>query len=68
MVQQAEVLEITQPSLPAKRKRPAKLLKENEALIYDEVSHVKTFYRRIYFDAIDTGTNCIKTRFSQPAY
>ena len=67
-VQQAEVLEITQPSLPPKRKRPAKLLKENEALLYDEASHVKTFYRRIYFDAIDTGTNCIKTRFSQPAY
>ena len=60
-------MEITQSSLPPKRKRPAKRLNENEALLYD-VSHVKTFYRRIYFDAIDTGTNCIKTRFSQPAY
>ena len=28
---QAEVLEVTQPSLPRKRKRPAKLLHENEA-------------------------------------
>ena len=61
-------MEITQSSLPPKRKRPVKRLNENEALLYDEVSHVKTFYRRIYFDAIDTGTNCIKTRFSQPAY
>ena len=59
-VQQAEVLEITQPSLSHKRKRPAKLLNENEASLYDEVSDVKIFYRRIYFDAI--------TRFSQPGY
>ena len=63
-VQQAEVLEITQPSLPRKRKRPADLLNENEGPPYDEISHVKTFYRSIYFDAIDTVTNCIKTRFN----
>ena len=67
-VQQAEVLEITQPSLSHKRKRPAKLLNENEASLYDEVSAVKIFYRCIYFDAIDTVTNCIKVRFSQPRY
>ena len=60
-VQQVEVLEITQPSLSHKRKRPAKLLNENEASLYDEVSDVKTFYRRIYFDALDTVTNCMKT-------
>ena len=68
MVQQAEILEITQPSPPLKRKWPAKHLNENEAFLYDEVSDVKTFHRRIYFDAIDTVTNCIKTRFSQPGY
>ena len=41
-VQQAKVLEITQPSLPRKRKRPAKLLNENEAShdddIHDDIS------------------------------
>ena len=37
-VQQAEVLEITRPSLPRKRKRPDKLLNENEGSLYDEVS------------------------------
>ena len=68
MVQQAEVLEITQPSLPRKRKRPAKLLNDNEASLYDEVSDVKIFYRRICFEAIDTVTNCIKTRFSLPGF
>ena len=62
---QAEVLEVSQPFLPRKRKRPAKLLNENEAYLYDEVSDL-TFYRRIYFYAIDTVTSCIKTRFSQP--
>ena len=65
---EAEVLEITQPSLPRKRKRSAKLLNENEASLYDEVSDLKTYYRRIYFDAIDTVTSCIKTRLSQPGY
>ena len=55
---QAQILEVTKPSLPRKRKRPAKLLNENEAPLYDEVSDVKTFYRSIYFDAI--------TRFLQP--
>ena len=44
---QAELLEVTQPSLPRKRKRPAKFLNENETSPYDEVSDVKTFYRRI---------------------
>ena len=68
MVQQVDVLEITQPSLPPKWKRPAKLLNENEASLYDEVSDVKIFYRCIYFDAIDTVTNCIKIRFSQLRY
>ena len=65
---QAEILEVTKPSLPRKRKRPAKLLNENEASLYDEVSDVKIFYRCIYFDAIDTVTNCIKIRFSQLRY
>ena len=36
MVQQAEVLEITQPCLPRKRKRPAKLLNENRVSLDDE--------------------------------
>ena len=68
MVQQVDVLEITQPSLPRKWKRPAKLFNENEASLYDEVFDSKTFYRHIYFDAIDTVTNCIKTWFLQPGY
>ena len=55
---QAEVLEVAQPSLPRKWKRPAKLLNENEVSLFDGISGVKTFYRRIYFEII--------TRFSQP--
>ena len=61
-------LEITQSSLQRKRKRSAKPLDENQVPLYDEVSDVKTFYRRIYFDAIDTVTNCIKIWFWQPGY
>ena len=55
------LLGITQSSLPRKRKRPAKLLDENKVPLYDEVSDVEAFYRCIYFDAIDTATNCIKS-------
>ena len=61
---------VTEPSPQSlrKQKQPAKLFNENEASLYDEVSNVKTFHRRIYFDTLDTVTNCIKTRFSQPGY
>ena len=45
--QQAAVLEITQPSLPLKRKRPATLINENKAPLYDEISDVRSFYRCI---------------------
>ena len=45
---------------PCKRKQPAKLLNGNKTSLDDEVFDVKIFYRRIYFDAIDTVTNCIK--------
>ena len=41
---------------------------ENEAPLYDKASDVKTFYRRVYFGAIDTMANCIKSRFSKPGY
>ena len=40
---QAEALEVTQPSLPRKRKRPAKLLNENVASLCDGVSDVRHF-------------------------
>ena len=42
-IQQAEVLEKAQPSLPRKLERPAKVRNENKASLYDEVSDVKTF-------------------------
>ena len=46
-VQQAEVLQVAQPSLPHKQKRPSTLLHGNEVPLYDEVCDVKTYYRRI---------------------
>ena len=68
IVQQADLLEMTPLYLPGKQKQPAKLLNENEAPLCDEVSSVKMFYTRIYFNAIDTVTNYIKALFSQPGY
>ena len=43
MVQQAEVLEITQPCLLRKRKRPATLLNENRVSLDDEFPMFKHF-------------------------
>ena len=56
-IQEAEALELTQPSLPRERKRPPKILNENKVPLYDEVSDVSTFYRHICFNVMDTVTN-----------
>ena len=57
---------INEPSLPRKRKRPARLLNEGEPNTCDEIQDVKIFYRRIHFDAIQTTVQCIEDRFNQP--
>ena len=43
---------MTPPSLPRKRKRPDKILNENEVPLYKEASGMKTFYRRICFNTL----------------
>ena len=51
-----------------KPKLLAKVLNEDKGLLYNDVSDVKRFHMCIYFEAINTVTKCIKTRFSQLGY
>ena len=39
------------------------LLNEGEINTYDKIGDVKTFYHRIYFDAIDTIAQCVEDHF-----
>ena len=42
------------------------LLNEGEINTHDKIGDVKTFYHRIYFDAIDTIAQCVEDHFKQP--
>ena len=64
----ANTLQLTEPSLPRTRKRPAKTFSANETSVYDDVCEVKTFCRYIHFNVIDTVFNCIEDRFAQAGY
>ena len=54
--------------MPREQKRSAKILSGNETSTCDDVCDVKTFYRRIFFNVIDTVVNCIEDRFARPGY
>ena len=48
---------------------PQRLLENDTAsTTYDEVSDVKTYHRRIYFDTLDAVINAVKDRFDKPGY
>ena len=51
-----------------KPKSLAKVLNEDKALLYNDVSDVKRFHMCFCFEAINTVTKCIKTQFSQLGY
>ena len=57
VLKDANTLQLTEASLLRKRKKPAKILFENE-----------TFCRYIYFNVIDTVVSCVKDRFAQAVY
>ena len=59
--EKADSLDLREPKQPRKRKVPQKLL-ENDAArtTYDEVIDVKTYHRRIYFNAMDAVIDAVK--------
>ncbi|XP_068725038.1 zinc finger MYM-type protein 1-like isoform X1 [Montipora capricornis] len=59
-----EIQTIEDPMLPRKRKAPVRHEVEEQNTHHFPKTH-KDHYRRIYFNAIDTVTQCIATRFEQ---
>ena len=62
----ANALEVSDPSLPCRRQRPARY--ESGSATPEFVDNAQDYFRQIYFNAIDTVTACIKRRFDQPGY
>ena len=62
---EANTLGIEDPSLPRKWKWNGKLLSGNETQVYCDIEEVAVYYKRIYFNAIDTIIACIQDRFNE---
>ena len=62
----ANALEVSEPSLPRRRQRPARY--ESGSDTPEFVDNAQDYFRQIYFSGIDTVTACIKRRFDQPGY
>ena len=58
--------EVEDPVLPRRRKRPRRY--EDGSAEGHFPTDVKSFYRSIYFEALDLVTSAIKARFDQPGY
>ena len=56
---------IEEPSLPRKRKRNGKPLSGNETQFYCNIEEVAIYYKRVYFNAIDTIAAWIQDRFNK---
>ena len=54
----ANALEVSEPSLPCHRKRPARY--ESGSATPEFVDNAQDYFRQIYLNAIDTVTACIK--------
>ena len=59
-------LELPEPTIPRKHKKPARYLGEQETPHYNDITEAKLMYKRVYFNAADTIITCIKERFNQP--
>ena len=67
VLKRKEELSVQDPKLLRQKKLPRKL-DDSNAETYHFPSIPKDHYRQIYFQALDTATNCIKERFGQPDF
>ena len=63
---EANALEVSEPSLPRRRKRPARY--ESGSATPEFVDNAQDYFHQIYLNAFHTVTACIKRRFDQPGY
>ena len=62
----ANALEVSEPSLPRRRQRPARY--ESGSATPEFVDNAQDYFRQIYLNATDTVTACLKRRYDQPGY
>ncbi len=59
-------LSVCHPELPRRRKAPRRLeVGDSEGAV---ITDKESYYRLIYYEALDHIINCIKTSFEQPGY
>ena len=58
------LLGIEKPVLPRKQKRNGKLLSGSKTQFYCDIEEVAIYYKRVFFNAIDTIVTCIQDRFN----
>ena len=66
VTQKANELEIGEPVLPRKRKRPVRYEDGQGEAYYPDTP--KSLYKVVYFSSLDVINSCIKIRFDQPGY
>lgn len=59
-------LDVSEPSLPRRRKHPRRYEEGDAEPEFSET--VEDLYRKAYFEALDLVIECIKDRFDQPGY
>uniref|UniRef100_A0A1X7U3K3 DUF4371 domain-containing protein n=1 Tax=Amphimedon queenslandica TaxID=400682 RepID=A0A1X7U3K3_AMPQE len=66
VTKKANELELSEPVLPRKRKRPVRYEDGQVEAYYPDTP--KSQYKAVYFRSLDVIISCIKTRFDQPGY
>ena len=66
LLYQASQCDVTEPILPRQRKMPKRY--EQGTAEAEFLSSPKSYYKRIYFEALDLVINCVISRFNQPGY
>ncbi|XP_011402633.1 PREDICTED: zinc finger MYM-type protein 1-like [Amphimedon queenslandica] len=66
VTKKANELELSEPVLPCKRKRPVRYEDGQVEAYYPDTP--KSLYKAMYFRSLDVIISCIKTRFDHPGY
>ena len=64
----AASLDLPKPTIPRKREKPAKYLREQETPQYNDITKAKLMYKRDYFNAVGTIIAYLKERLDHPGF
>lgn len=66
MKQEASLLDVSEPRLPRRRKAPKRFEVGSGECYFPDT--VEDYYRKFYFEVLDSTINSIEKRFDQPGY